>query len=97
MRNVSLDLMLWLPGQWLTSGRRRYYLIALELDHASLYLLELYPNAPLREAMARAEWSQAPDDDAAEMYLWALETLDRAGFVQYEISNVSSGRSRVTA
>jgi len=92
VRNVSLDLMLWLPGQSLTSWQATVdHLIALDLDHASLYLLELYPNAPLREAMARAEWSQAPDDEAADMYLWALERLDQAGFVQYEISNVSKG------
>jgi len=90
VRNLSLDLMLWLPGQSLTSWQATVdQLIALDLDHASLYLLELYPNAPLREAMARAQWSQVPDDDAADMYLWALERLDRAGFVQYEISNVS--------
>jgi oxygen-independent coproporphyrinogen-3 oxidase len=51
--------------------------------------LELYPNAPLKEEMARAGWSLAPDDDAAEMYLWSLERLDRAGYHQYEISNVA--------
>jgi oxygen-independent coproporphyrinogen III oxidase len=61
----------------------------LEPDHASLYLLELYPNAPLREDMARAGWSQAPDEDAASMYLEALDRLDRAGYEHYEISNVS--------
>jgi oxygen-independent coproporphyrinogen-3 oxidase len=58
-------------------------------DHASLYLLELYPNAPLRDEMARAGWSLAPDDDAAEMYLTSMERLDRAGLRQYEISNVA--------
>jgi oxygen-independent coproporphyrinogen-3 oxidase len=54
----------------------------------SLYLLELYPNAPLKEEMARGGWSLAPDEDAAEMYLTALTTLDGAGYGQYEISNV---------
>ena len=52
--DVSLDLMMWLPGQsvaeWLESIDA---LIALDPDHASLYLLEVYPNAPLREEMAR--------------------------------------------
>jgi oxygen-independent coproporphyrinogen-3 oxidase len=88
--NVSLDLMMWLPGQsmgdWLGSVDRA---IALAPDHLSLYLLELYPNAPLREAMARAQWSQAPDDNAADMYLEALGRLDAAGYGQYEISNVA--------
>ena len=88
--NVSLDLMMWLPGQsveaWLANVDA---LIEAGPDHASLYLLELYPNAPLKEDMARAGWSLAPDDDAAEMYLRAMERLEAAGLVQYEISNVA--------
>ena len=65
-------------------------LIAAQPEHASLYLLELYPNAPLKEDMARAGWSLAPDDDAAEMYLTAMERLESAGLRQYEISNVAT-------
>jgi oxygen-independent coproporphyrinogen III oxidase len=88
--NVSLDLMMWLPGQsvatWLGNVDA---LVEAAPDHASLYLLELYPNAPLKEEMARRGWSLAPDDDAAEMYLRAMETLERAGLAQYEISNVA--------
>jgi oxygen-independent coproporphyrinogen-3 oxidase len=93
--NLSLDLMMWLPGQrtadWLSNVDA---LIDLQPDHASLYLLEIYPNAPLRDEMARAGWSVAPDDDAAEMYLEGLARLDGAGFEQYEISNVARPRSR---
>lgn len=88
--NVSLDLMMWLPAQsvdaWLANVNA---LIEADPDHASLYLLELYPNAPLKEEMARAGWSLAPDDDAAEMYLTAMDRLERAGLEQYEISNVA--------
>jgi oxygen-independent coproporphyrinogen-3 oxidase len=99
--NVSLDLMFWLPGQsrssWLDTVARA---IELQPDHLSLYLLELYPNAPLQEAMARAtassgaalpsaDWVQASDDEAADMYLEALERLTDAGYEQYEISNVA--------
>jgi oxygen-independent coproporphyrinogen-3 oxidase len=88
--NLSLDLMMWLPGQqpadWLASVDA---LIDVEPEHASLYLLEIYPNAPLKDEMARAGWSVAPDDDAAEMYLDGLGRLERAGYEQYEISNVA--------
>ena len=88
--NVSLDLMMWLPQQSRSDWRESVdTLIAVQPEHASLYLLELYPNAPLKEEMARAGWSLAPDDDAAEMYLWSLERLDGAGYRQYEISNVA--------
>jgi oxygen-independent coproporphyrinogen-3 oxidase len=93
--NLSLDLMMWLPGQstaeWLASVDA---LIDQQPDHASLYLLEIYPNAPLRDEMARAGWSVAPDEDAAAMYLEGLDRLDRAGFEQYEISNVARPASR---
>ncbi len=88
--NISLDLMMWLPQQtitdWLESVEA---LIAIGPDHASTYFLELYPNAPLRDAMARAKWSLAPEYDAAEMYLSGLDRMDSAGYVQYQISNVA--------
>jgi len=88
--NVSLDLMMWLPGQsvdrWLTSVDA---LVSADPDHASLYLLELYPNAPLKEEMARGGWSLAPDEDAADMYVEAMDRLERYGYHQYEISNVA--------
>jgi oxygen-independent coproporphyrinogen-3 oxidase len=88
--NVSLDLMMWLPQQSPADWRENVEaLIDVAPEHASLYLLELYPNAPLKEDMARAGWSLAPDDDAADMYLWSLARLDEAGYEQYEISNVS--------
>lgn len=99
--NVSLDLMLWLPGQSLESWQRTVNrAVAVAPDHLSLYLLELYPNAPLKEAMARAaaipasglaaaDYAQVSDDLAADMYLAGLAALDAAGFHQYEISNVS--------
>lgn len=88
--NLSLDLMMWLPGQTRAQWRANVdALIALGPEHASLYILELYPNAPLKEAMARAGWSQAPDDDAADMYEEGMETLEAAGYRQYEISNVA--------
>ena len=90
VENISLDLMMWLPQQTRTDCQSNVEaLIDVGPEHASLYLLELYPNAPLKEDMARAGWSLAPDDDAAEMYLWSLERLDAAGYAQYEISNVS--------
>ena len=90
IENISLDLMMWLPRQTPADWRESVEsLIEAGPEHASLYLLELYPNAPLKEEMARAGWSVAPDDDAADMYLWSMERLEQAGFQQYEISNVA--------
>lgn len=88
--NLSLDLMLWLPAQSRAACASSVEaLLSLAPDHASLYMLELYPNAPLREEAARRGWSQAPDEDAAAMYLDAFSRTDAAGYSQYEISNVA--------
>src|SRR5262249_18043732 len=66
--NVSIDLMMWLPGQsvgdWLESVDE---VVALRPEHVSMYMLEVYPNAPIRDEMARSQFSQAPDEDVAAM------------------------------
>jgi oxygen-independent coproporphyrinogen-3 oxidase len=88
--NLSLDLMMWLPGQTMARWEESIEgLRAADPEHASLYMLELYPTAPLRAHMARAGIAQAPDDVAADMYEWAMEALDASGYRQYEISNVA--------
>jgi oxygen-independent coproporphyrinogen-3 oxidase len=96
--DVSFDLMFWLPGQSLASWLDTLdQAMALAPDHLSVYLLELYPNAPLKEALERgsatgsgpAAMAQAADDEAADMYLEGLGRLDDGGFAQYEISNVA--------
>jgi oxygen-independent coproporphyrinogen-3 oxidase len=87
--NISLDLMMWLPGQnvaqWLASVEKA---ILVAPDHISLYILEVYPHLPLKREIEYHGWTQEPDDGAAEMYESAMEMLDHAGYQQYEISNV---------
>jgi oxygen-independent coproporphyrinogen-3 oxidase len=92
--NVSLDLMMWLPAQrleeWFESIDAA---IALGPEHLSLYLLEVYPNAPLKDDMARSRWSQAPDEDAAAMYLGAMDRLEAAGYMHADLNVARPGRS----
>jgi oxygen-independent coproporphyrinogen-3 oxidase len=87
--NVSIDLMMWLPGQdvaqWLASVDAA---IRVNADHLSLYILEVYPHLPLKQEIDRHGWTQQSDDAAAEMYELAMAKLDAAGYQQYEISNV---------
>lgn len=88
--NLSCDLMLWLPEQRPAQLRESVArLIEVGPDHASVYLLEVYPQSPLKDAMARGHWSVAPEDDAADMYLETMAALEAAGYRQYEISNVA--------
>jgi oxygen-independent coproporphyrinogen-3 oxidase len=87
--NVSIDLMMWLPGQsvaqWLASVD---HAIDVNADHLSLYILEVYAHLPLKQEIVRHGWTQQPDDAAADMYESAMAKLDDAGYEQYEISNV---------
>jgi oxygen-independent coproporphyrinogen-3 oxidase len=88
--NLSLDLMMWLPGQdvtqWLSSVERA---IAVGPEHLSLYILEVYPHLPLKQEIDAHGWTQVEDEDTAEMYEAGMGMLDAAGYAQYEISNVA--------
>jgi oxygen-independent coproporphyrinogen-3 oxidase len=88
--NVSVDLILGLPGQSPADSLASVEaVVALEPTHASLYLLELHPGADLVREAARAGLAPATDDDAADMYVAAMDRLQHAGLQQYEISNVA--------
>lgn len=65
-------------------------LTALPIQHISAYLLKVEPETPF----ASMNWvQQLPDEDAtADFYLQTVETLQAAGFLQYEISNFCKGR-----
>jgi len=88
--NLNIDLMLWLPGQTRVDFLKSINaMVMCAPDHASLYMLEIYPNSPLRDEMARSDWSLAPEEDASGMYFDGLGVTDDAGYQQYEISNVA--------
>ena len=84
--NVSVDLMFGLPNQsreqWMQTLR---HVIDLKADHISCYGLKVEPGTKLYEYRNCAN---LPDDDAqADMYFYAVETLESFGYKQYELSN----------
>jgi oxygen-independent coproporphyrinogen-3 oxidase len=86
--DLSLDMIYGLPGQrletWQASLSR---ILELAPDHLSLYSLSLERGVPMEHWVARG-LLPAPDPDlAADMYAWAGERLEKAGFEQYELSN----------
>jgi len=86
--NINLDLIFGLPGQaettWMRTLERA---ILLEPEHLSLYALSVEPGTPLA-AWVSSGWVPPPDDDlAADLYELAMDQLEAAGYVQYEISN----------
>lgn len=86
--NLSLDLMLAIPGQTEASFARTLEgAIALSPDHLSLYLLEVHTQSEM-DFLRRERPRLFPGEEAQRRrYLRAAERLSRAGFEHYEISN----------
>ena len=85
-KNISIDLMYGLPSQtrddWANTLNRA---MMLNPDHISCYGLKI---AEGTELYIFKDSPFLPDDDMqADMYLYAVETLSRFGYRQYEISN----------
>ena len=85
-KNVSIDLIYGLPSQtresWAATLAKA---LTLKPDHISCYGLKLSPGT---EMYIYHNSPFIPDDDTqADMYLYAVEYLERFGYRQYEISN----------
>lgn len=88
IKNLSLDLMYALPGQSIEHWQQTLAdTIALQPEHLSCYALKIEDGTPF--AARRDSLDLADDDTQAEMYLAAVEMLEKAGYAQYEISNFS--------
>ena len=86
-KNLSLDLIYGLPGQTEESWKQSVeHALSLIPQHLSCYGLKVEEGTPLA---ARVEQGEVlPDDDMqADLYLWTVGRLERAGYPQYEISN----------
>jgi oxygen-independent coproporphyrinogen-3 oxidase len=93
---VSLDLIYGTPGESLADWQASLdSALACEPDHLSAYALIVEEGTALARQVRRGELPMTDDDDLADKYLAAEESLGRAGLGWYEVSNWStSERSR---
>ncbi len=86
--NINLDFIYGLPLQaiddWRTTLERA---LALKPEHLSLYALKVEEGTGLEYQIKRGTYPMPEDDLAADMYTFAEEMLDAAGYEHYEISN----------
>jgi oxygen-independent coproporphyrinogen-3 oxidase len=88
LENFNLDLIFGLPEQALETWQHTLNLaLGLTPAHFSLYALTIEHGTPLSHWTNRGLLPLPDADLAAEMYEWAAERLDGAGYQQYEISN----------
>jgi oxygen-independent coproporphyrinogen-3 oxidase len=86
--HINLDLIYGTPCETIDDWRRTLDgALALEPDHVSAYALTVEPGTPLGRDVAAGGRSAPDDDDQADKYEIADDTLGTAGFEWYEISN----------
>lgn len=84
--NISIDLIYGLPSQTRAEWAETLSMaLSLRPQHISCYGLKLEEGTPMYSYIDSPLLPS--DDDQADMYLYTVETLDRYGFAQYEISN----------
>lgn len=86
--NLSVDLMLALPGQTKeVLSHSIDFAAGLEAQHVSAYILKVEEKTPF----AVRYWPEdLPDEELSrELYLFMSEKLENLGYCQYEISNFS--------
>ncbi len=85
---TSLDLILGLPEQTAESFRESLReAIASGVGHLAVYMLDLDEETALRRRV-NSGLVVLPDEDlVAALYVEMVDALQRAGFVQYEVSN----------
>jgi coproporphyrinogen III oxidase-like Fe-S oxidoreductase len=82
--SFNVDLIYGGAGETVADWQRTLEgALALGPPHVSAYALTVEPGTPLADDPAR----HPDDDDQADKYLAAAETLERAGLAWYEISN----------
>ncbi len=86
--NISADLMLGVLNQTERSLEQTIdELCRLPITHVSAYLLKIEENTVFGKKYAEIADKLPNEDFQAELYLAAVEALEKRGFIQYEISN----------
>lgn len=86
--NISLDLMLGIPNQTAESLRKSIeFCKNAGAKHISAYILKIEENTPFNKI--KNTLCLPDEDETCELYLYAVNELEKAGFNQYEISNFS--------
>lgn len=82
--NVNADLILGLPETFDDFKTSVNTLVKLPLTHVSVYALEVHQGSAISKLVESYGYTE---DDLADMYDYACDTLQNNGFLRYEISN----------
>lgn len=86
--NITIDLIFGVPGFGGDPLRRTLdEALALEVEHLSAYHLTIEPGTAFGRMAARGRFAPVDEQRSEEEFLLVHETLTRAGFEHYEVSN----------
>ncbi|HEX4946697.1 MAG TPA: radical SAM family heme chaperone HemW [Blastocatellia bacterium] len=86
--NISIDLIAGLPEQKMATWQRNLQeAFALNTEHLSVYLLELYKDAPLLHRIERGELQAIDEELTVAMYYKLVDAAEKHGYRHYELSN----------
>ncbi len=88
--NMSVDLMFGLPNQTAERFINNVNVAhSLDLPHYSVYHLKIEEHTLFHTLYERGELPLPEEDTESDMFRLLMETMQRAGYRQYEISNFS--------
>jgi oxygen-independent coproporphyrinogen-3 oxidase len=88
--SINVDFMFGLPGQTMRHWRETLdRALDMHIEHLSLYSLIIEEGTPFFNWTREGRITPGDDDLCADMYEYADERLQAAGYVNYEISNWS--------
>ena len=86
--NINSDVMIGLPGQTVNSVMDTIdYLLKQNIKHISTYTLQIERHTMLYSKLRKGKISPMKDKTMVAIYNQINKTLEKAGFVRYEISN----------
>ncbi|MCD0464043.1 radical SAM family heme chaperone HemW [Flavobacterium sp. ENC] len=86
--NISLDLIYGIPGMsdemWEQNIETA---LSFGIPHISSYALTVEPKTALRKLIDTGKIAEPQDDVASNHFMILVETLEKSGFIHYELSN----------
>ena len=87
-KNINVDLMIGLPNQTISDVKNDLKeIISLSPEHISVYSLILEEGTKLEQRLKTKELILPTEDEERKMYWQVKNTLEKCGYMHYEISN----------
>ena len=94
-QNINMDLMYGLPSmtskRWEANLKQAH---ALDVPHLSAYHLTIEPRTVFGKRQAKGETFAIPEDVSAAQFDILIDTMEKAGYEHYEISNFARSEFR---